>query len=252
MRKPWLVALLLAIVLAGVVVVLLIVNHPDQSTGTSESTAPTSQAAETTQRRFQPARIAVYKGTEDVVARAEPTDTAQVVATLPPRTKFGSQRVFLINQSVDGWYEVALPVRPNGTKGWVQGGDFDVQSTGYALVIDSVTHMLALYKDGQLLWEERVSVGTGQTPTPRGQFFITDLIKTPDPGGAYGPYAYGISAYSEVLDTFAGGNGQVGIHGTNESGGIGQAVSRGCVRLPNDVITELAAILPLGTPVTIL
>jgi len=54
-----------------------------------------------------------------------------------------------------------------------------------------------------------------------------------------------------VLDQFAGGDGQIGIHGPNEPDLIGQSVSHGCVRVPDEVIEALAGSVPLGTPVTI-
>ena len=85
----------------------------------------------------------------------------------------------------------------------------------------------------------------------RGVNFITDKLETPDPDGAYGPYALGLSAYSDVLTEFAGGAGQVGIHGTNDPSVIGQEVSAGCIRLRNEDIERLVPLLPLGTPVEI-
>jgi lipoprotein-anchoring transpeptidase ErfK/SrfK len=97
---------------------------------------------------------------------------------------------------------------------------------------------------------EPVAVGTGGTPTPTGSFYITMLV-TPTNQAAYGPYAFGLSAYSEVLFSFAGGDGQVGIHGTADTGSIGQDVSHGCIRVHNDAITRMANLLPLGTPVEI-
>jgi lipoprotein-anchoring transpeptidase ErfK/SrfK len=48
------------------------------------------------------------------------------------------------------------------------------------------------------------------------------------------------------------GDGQVGLHGTNDQAGIGRAVSHGCIRVRNTVIERLAALLPLGTPVRIM
>jgi hypothetical protein len=41
------------------------------------------------------------------------------------------------------------------------------------------------------------------------------------------------------------------IHGTNEEGSIGDAVSHGCVRMYNEDVAELYAIVPVGTPVYI-
>jgi lipoprotein-anchoring transpeptidase ErfK/SrfK len=94
-----------------------------------------------------------------------------------------------------------------------------------------------------------VATGTGNTPTPHGRFYLTELIKPTNAG--YGPYAYGLSAYSDALNSFGGGPGQIGLHGTPEKSSIGHAASHGCIRVTNPTITKLAAILPLGTPVQI-
>ena len=79
----------------------------------------------------------------------------------------------------------------------------------------------------------------------------TDLLVNADDSGAYGPYALGLSAHSDTLSEFAGGDGQIGLHGTDAPWSIGQDVSHGCVRVPNDVVTQLATSLRLGTPVTV-
>jgi len=42
-----------------------------------------------------------------------------------------------------------------------------------------------------------------------------------------------------------------GIHGTNDPSSIGKAVSRGCVRMYNQDVLQLASIVPNGTPVSI-
>jgi lipoprotein-anchoring transpeptidase ErfK/SrfK len=89
------------------------------------------------------------------------------------------------------------------------------------------------------------------TPTPSGRYYITELLRQPDPTGLYGPYAFGLSAHSTVLHEFAGRDGILGIHGTNYPRGIGTDVSHGCIRVSNAAITRLARILPLGTPVLI-
>jgi lipoprotein-anchoring transpeptidase ErfK/SrfK len=54
-----------------------------------------------------------------------------------------------------------------------------------------------------------------------------------------------------VYQEFAGGDGQVAIHGTNAPWLIGQAVSHGCIRMRNEAIARLARFLPLGTPVRV-
>jgi lipoprotein-anchoring transpeptidase ErfK/SrfK len=97
----------------------------------------------------------------------------------------------------------------------------------------------------------RIGVGRSLSPTPTGRYFVTELLRPPDPHGFYGPYAFGLSAYSPVYTSFAGGDGQVGIHGTSAPASIGHDVSHGCIRVANAVVARLARRLPLGTPVTI-
>jgi lipoprotein-anchoring transpeptidase ErfK/SrfK len=103
----------------------------------------------------------------------------------------------------------------------------------------------------QVFLQKSVGVGTGGTPTPTGDFYITELLQPDNPNGPYGPYAFGLSAFSNVLYSFAGGPGEVGLHGTNESGSFGRDVSHGCIRVDNASITQLAQNMPIGTPIKI-
>lgn len=149
------------------------------------------------------------------------------------------------------WVEVYLPVRPNGSSGWVKRSDLQVTANPYRLVADLANFTLTLYKDGNVDREIDIAVASDNTPTPGGLYYITELVQTPEPGGAYGPYAYGLSGFSEVHQTFNGGPGQLGIHGTNQPQLIGTKVSNGCIRMRNEDITALAEVLPLGVPVEV-
>ena len=76
-------------------------------------------------------------------------------------------------------------------------------------------------------------------------------MRQSNPGGAYGPIALATDGYSEVMDEFSTGVPVVALHGTNRPELVGQSVSNGCVRIPNDIVTMLADTVPLGTPVFI-
>jgi lipoprotein-anchoring transpeptidase ErfK/SrfK len=107
-------------------------------------------------------------------------------------------------------------------------------------------------KDGQEILRTGIVAGAPNTPTPVGTYYITDPVDLRSrPGGAYGAFALGLSAYSEVLHEFNGGPGQVAIHGTNNPELIGQDVSNGCIRISNDDAVAIATQAPLGTPVVI-
>jgi L,D-transpeptidase catalytic domain len=171
---------------------------------------------------------------------------------LPSRTEHGEPATFLVERTRGDRVLVSLARRPNGSTGWVRRSEVRLLVDYYRLKIDLTTHHLTLFFRGNVA--ERIPVGVGKavTPTPTGVYFIVELLKTPDPGGAYGPFAFGLSAYSTVLTHFgAGGRGEIGLHGTDRPDLVGQDVSHGCIRLSNRNITQLAKILPLGTPVEI-
>jgi len=163
----------------------------------------------------------------------------------------GTQRTFLVRATKGDWVRVFLPTRPNGSEGWVRRRAVRMYTNGYRLVIRLGSRELRLWRGHRLLAHYPVAVGTRSTPTPRGLYYIVELLKPSSPDGTYGPFSFGLSAHSNVLKRFAGGDGRVGLHGTNQPGLIGSNVSHGCIRLRNAAVRRLARILPLGTPVYI-
>jgi len=150
-----------------------------------------------------------------------------------------------------GWIPVMLPVRPNGTIGWVRTADVELTRNPYRIEVDVDDFSLTVYRENEEYFRTTVGIGDGDTPTPYGSFYLTDLVRPANADGVYGPYAYGLSGYSETLSTFNGGQGVIGIHGTNQPDALGTRVSHGCVRVANESIVELVSFLPLGTPVVI-
>lgn len=188
---------------------------------------------------------------DEVEAFASPDVDGEPTHVLEHPTDVGAPRVFLVDERRDGWLHVLLPVRPNGTTGWIRSEDVELARTGYAIEVDLADFELRLRDEGELVMETPIGYGAEDTPTPGGRYYVTELLQPPDPGGLYGPYAFGLSGFSDVHTSFAGGEGVIGIHGTNDPSSIGNRVSNGCIRIANDVVTEMAAMLPLGTPVTI-
>lgn len=186
-------------------------------------------------------RLAVYRSPH--AKRAE--------LLLRKRDENGTQRAFLVRETKGDWVRVFLPTRPNGSQGWVKRRAVRVYTNGYRLVVRLRSHQLRLWRGDRLLARYPVAVGTRSTPTPRGLYYIVELLQPNNPNGSYGPYSFGLSAHSNVLKRFAGGDGRVGLHGTNQPDLVGSNVSHGCIRLRNAAVRRLAKILPLGTPVYI-
>ena len=164
----------------------------------------------------------------------------------------GAPLVFLVVRRQGGWDQVMLPQRPNGSTGWVQEGDLTLYHDDFRVVVKLAAHTLDVYRSGVDVDHATVAIGLPSSPTPPGSFYITELLKAPDPTGAYGPYAFGLSDFSNTYTEFDGGPGQVAIHGTNQPGLVGRAVSHGCVRLANVNLVALVGLVPVGTPVQIL
>ncbi len=163
----------------------------------------------------------------------------------------GAPLVFLVEEDQDDWLQVLLPVRPNGSTGWIRSAEVTLAANPFTIDIALADHRLVVHDGDEVVVDVPIGVGTSSTPTPGGKYYIKELLQPPDPNGSYGPYAYGLSGFSNVLDEFNGGDGVIGIHGTNEPEAIGTDVSHGCIRMDNETITELAGMLPLGTPVHI-
>jgi lipoprotein-anchoring transpeptidase ErfK/SrfK len=168
-------------------------------------------------------------------------------------TESGAPAVFLLmDQNFTGpWYHVWLPVRPNGSNGYIKAAQVNLSRHRWHIKVELGAHQITVTNAGAVFLQEPVGVGTEDTPTPGGVFYIKELLQPPTPDGPYGPYAYGLSGFSNQLTDFNGGQGVIGIHGTNEPDKIGTDVSHGCIRMSNDGITKLAQTLPLGVPVEI-
>jgi lipoprotein-anchoring transpeptidase ErfK/SrfK len=173
------------------------------------------------------------------------------VTLLRNPTPVGSPRVFLVHSWRSSWVHVYLPLRPNGSTGWVRADAVKLLRNPYRIVVRLRAHRIYVWRGKHLFLKARTVVGKPSTPTPVGTFFIVDLLQPPNPNGDYGPFAYDLSAHSDVFHTFAGGDGHVAIHGTNAPWLLGQSASHGCIRVSNAVIRKLERVLPLGTPVMI-
>ena len=193
--------------------------------------------------------VAEVQGPSIAVHPVPDAGTAATRLSNPNQT--GAPLVFLAVKASGDWLQVLLPVRPNASRGWIRTSDVVLKRVPYRIQVDLGDRQLSVWHEHELLLQEPVGVGKSVNATPTGLYYLTELLQPPNPNGAYGPFAFGTSAFSEVLTDFAGGPGVIGIHGTNDPSSIGKDVSHGCIRLSNAAITRLAGLLPLGTPVSI-
>lgn len=178
----------------------------------------------------------------------------KVLASSAPFFHGPTQLLVTRTTVVDGerWIEVLLPVRPNGSRGWIRADDTVMSTTTLRIVIDLSDHRLTLYRANRMVLRAGVVIGKSGTPTPRGpDFAIAEVIPTNTPGAFLGPIVMPLTGYSQTLNEFAGGNGRVAVHGTSDPSLIGTSASHGCVRMSNTNILRMARLVRAGTPVAI-
>jgi lipoprotein-anchoring transpeptidase ErfK/SrfK len=149
------------------------------------------------------------------------------------------------------WLQVLLPGRPNGHTGWIKLRATRAARTSWHIVVNTTARRVIVYYKGRSVRVFKAIVGKAATPTPRGEFFVEEVIqlRARDVGA---PFALALSARSNVLQEFAGGPGQIALHGLRNVGGVlGTAVSHGCVRLDNAAVRWLNIRIGPGIPVTI-
>ncbi|MFZ4755098.1 MAG: L,D-transpeptidase [Miltoncostaeaceae bacterium] len=189
-------------------------------------------------------------------ARAMPGPGGKPIKLVQPISPLGAGPVWLQVRGVKivrgvRWVQMLLPVRPNNTTGWMRATDFVFREIHLRIDIDVGARTLALYRGSTRLKLFKVAVGMPTTPTPTGRFAIAEVIPTGDPKAFLGPIVMPLTAYSNVLNEFAGGNGRVAIHGTSLPDLIGKPVSHGCIRMHNANVRVLSRMASSGATVTI-
>ena len=214
--------------------------------------APTTTATTTLDLMPAPTPVSwtAARAKSELEAFRAPGD-AEPFRVIDSHTILGTPTVVLVLGGTHAWLEVMLPGRPNGETGWVRASDVVPYDGTRQAVIDLNTRTLLVLDGDETIFETQIGVGAPSSPTPLGIFYITDAVRLTDPAGPWGPYAFGLSARSDTVTSFNGGDGIIGIHGTNRPTSIGEAQSLGCIRLSNEVMLQLAELLGVGSPVTI-
>ena len=189
-----------------------------------------------------------------VAVRTAPTRKARVITTLTQfRSDFRPRALLAVRARGDGtgkpaWYQVAIPGRPNGRRGWVPAGSVTLKPVDRWLVIFRSERRFSLVLRGRVVRSGPVAIGAPGMETPLGMFFVQAMFR-PTATPILGAYAFETSGYSKLSDW--PGGGVVGVHGTDTPQLIGHAVSHGCVRLRNEDIVFLRTVVRVGTPVKI-
>jgi lipoprotein-anchoring transpeptidase ErfK/SrfK len=256
--KHWYVKVASGVCIAGAVaLVVTVLLGSSPKTSTAPKTHPVAGNATNSAKRNS--KLVTSKGDPSsliatlisTVAKFATPGGAQTGTV--PGTWFGAPSALPVIAQDNGFLEVRLAQRPNGSTAWIASSSATLSSTPYRIVVDLATEHLMLYKAGQLLMSAPAGVGTEQDPTPTGNFFVA-LYASP-PSAAWGPFIMVTSGHSNAISDYEeSGDAIVAIHGPLGAdaaiGTSGARVSHGCVRLHDADLAQLRSI-PVGSPVEI-
>jgi lipoprotein-anchoring transpeptidase ErfK/SrfK len=171
----------------------------------------------------------------------------RVVASIRSRTEFGTPTALAVVAEQGDWLAVISDKTANGVSGYVRRSQVRLGHVGYALEADLSAREVKVWRMGRLLRRVRVAIGGPSSPTPTGRFAITDKLSHYYPS-LYGCCVLALSAHQTRMAPGWRGGDRVAIH---EGGGLGSAVSNGCLHARASDMRYLMKRLPVGTQVVI-
>jgi lipoprotein-anchoring transpeptidase ErfK/SrfK len=190
---------------------------------------------------------------DSVPVRRAPNPHAPVIKVMHDfRPDYRPQEIYAVagrnGSDAEPWYRISVPMRPNGTYGWVPASSVELAPTVSQIVVNVGARTIDVYRGHKHALHATVAVGAAGMPTPLGHYYVAArFVPYHDP--FLGVFAVETSAYSSLTEW--PGGGVVGIHGTDEPWLLGKAVSHGCVRVSNQTASALRRLAPLGTPIWI-
>lgn len=130
------------------------------------------------------------------------------------------------------------------------GKKIKVYNRPFNILVDKSSNTLILKSEEEVVKTYVVSTGLHNC-TPVGNFKIKDKLTDP-PWYTEGKVIPPESPQNILGTRWLGFDlAGYGIHGTNDPDSLGKSITQGCVRMSNQDVEELFAIVPTGTEVTI-
>ena len=215
-----------------------------------------------TDLEWEPATILTFEGAADeIVPVYDAPDGERVTfrdADQPSAAWFGVPLPLVVRvvqgSEGDEWAEVELPVRPNGSRGWIRTDGFAWSTVDHHIFVDLSERGLAFFDGDDLIVHTPVIVGKPETPTPATTGFIVGKLPNHDQQYAsvvFDAWILPVSFFSEALNSFGGSLPRVSLHGTHIPERVGEALTNFEVRMPNEIVEIIAREAPVGTTVRI-
>src|SRR4051812_20642362 len=181
-----------------------------------------------------------------LLLRAAP-DSDRIVARVERRTMFGSRTKLAVVAQTDGWLEVISDELVNDVHGFVRSARVQLTHDPYSVEVDRTARRLTVWRLGVRMHRIGVAIGARSTPTPLGRFAITDKLRN-FWSAYYGCCVLALSGRQPRPTPTWFGDTRLAIHA---GGGIGSAVSNGCLRATTTSMRYLMRVIPVGTQVIV-
>ncbi len=205
------------------------------------------------QQHKKPAAALLVRVPVAMTVRARPGAGARAIGTLPSASKYYhvGLTAWVEETARHGtWGRVEVPYVWPRRDGWIPLRGLQHSRTFVQVHVDLSKHRVSVTRFGRPRFVMLGAIGAASTPTPIGEYFVTDRIPF-SAGGPLGSFAFGISGIQPNLPAGWSGGNQLAIHGTSDPSSIGTSASAGCVRVSERALHELMPLLKLGTPIII-
>jgi lipoprotein-anchoring transpeptidase ErfK/SrfK len=151
------------------------------------------------------------------------------------------------SETDEGRLDTAAPLSATDTAASGSANDATPPATAdMRIEVDLNARQLKVFKGGQQIATHAVAVGSEKWPTEKGEWTVKQVVWNPD-------WVPPDESWAEEREPRESGDPKnpLGraqlvydlprtIHGTNQPSSIGKAVSHGSIRLPNEVVVQLA------------
>ena len=177
----------------------------------------------------------------------------RIVRRLGDKTEFGSpQYLSPTGEKRGAWLAVRHPsLREN--VGWMHAANRSVRWHPRTVRLDvnlARRELLVFVGNGAVDQRFEIAIGAPETPTPPGEYYVTDKLRGADFGEFYGCCILALSGRQPNLPQGWSGGDRLAIHGS-PTPTWGQNVSNGCLHARTEDLRYLMKTVPLGTVVTV-
>lgn len=177
----------------------------------------------------------------------------KVLRRIDDTTEFGSPEVLSpTGPRQGGWIAVRHTSLGNSGVAWVhaRAATLSFRPRRVRLEVDLSRRELVVVPEAGRPRRFAVAIGAPDTPTPPGEFYVTDKLRGADYGEFYGCCILALSGRQPNLPRGWSGGDRLAIHGSPNPT-WGQNVSNGCLHARTADLRYLMRAVPLGTVVTV-